>query len=389
MMIKFSGIILATLSSQNIIFSQADRPYIVTSDADFDTQRQRLADSSGRAVDAAVQTQCKDNEALLQVKYTLSEEEWNTGQENASRTPLLSIQPSGNYGNSSNIGHLVEYSNYTALEDYEACIPNEDQGCFQVSIYMLPVSSYEISYDSVVIPTGDQVFYDSILTGHGEQIPDRNGQVQFPVTSTEIGSTCYPVCEEGEKLFDHYQFNGYWGTINTHEPFSIDEVDSDSNVLNCNRNFCRNTGSSSDQGGYDRVGLYRHRACLPASKCYSFLVGRQYNFDPFSYAVHYNEDLVIERDNILRVSQAYFGDDCKPKCNEKDESTVDFSGLFWSRDCTTSDASRTLTWNISDPSSKEVLTGGDISACGTNGTWQRLFHEVVCVPRSSCTKLNL
>jgi methionine synthase II (cobalamin-independent) len=72
MMIKFSGIILATLSSQNIIFSQADRPY-VTSDADFDTQRQRLADSSGRAIDAAVQKQCKDTEALLHVKYTDSQ----------------------------------------------------------------------------------------------------------------------------------------------------------------------------------------------------------------------------------------------------------------------------------------------------------------------------
>ena len=117
---------------------------------------------------------------------------------------------------------------------------------------------------------------------------------------------------------------------------------SDSNVLNCNRNSCGNI-VSSDQDGFDRVGLYRHWTCLPASKSYSFLVGRQYYVDSFSYAVLCNEDLVIERDNILRVSQAYFGDDCKPKCNEVDESTVDFSGLFWSRDCSTSDASRTFT----------------------------------------------
>lgn len=314
---------------------------------------------------------------------------WNDslpGIENASRTPLLSIQPSGNYGNSFSINHRVQYSNYTALEDYEACIPKEEQGCFQVSIYMLSVSSYEISFDSVVIPTGDQVFYDSYLFDLNET---QVHQVQFPVTSTEIGNNCYPVCEEDENLFDHYQFNGYWGTINTHEPFRIDEVDSDSNALNCNRNFCRITGLSSDQDDFYRLGLYRHRACLPASTCYSFLVGRQYYFDPFSYAVHYNEDLVIERDNILRISQAYLGDDCKPKCNEEDESTVDFSGLFWTMDCTTY-APPTFTWNISDPSSKELLTGGAISACGTDGTRQRLFREVVCVPRGgTCTTLNL
>ena len=53
--------------------------------------------------------------------------------------------------------------------------------------------------------------------------------------------------------------------------------------------------------------------------------------------------LNLERDSVGVV---IFGDDCKPKCNEKDESTVDFSGLFWSRDCSTSDASRTFTWNI-------------------------------------------
>ena len=79
------------------------------------------------------------------------------------RTPLLSIQPSGNYGNSSNIGHRVEYSNYIALEDYEACIPKEEQGCFQVGVYMLPISSYEIAYDGVVIPTGDQVFFPIVV----------------------------------------------------------------------------------------------------------------------------------------------------------------------------------------------------------------------------------
>ena len=80
--------------------------------------------------------QCKEDEALLEVKYTITEDEWKEkfpGLDSSYQNPLLSVQPSGNYGmfNSSTV---INYENYTSLVDYTACIPKDDDAtCFQVS----------------------------------------------------------------------------------------------------------------------------------------------------------------------------------------------------------------------------------------------------------------
>lgn len=71
---------------------------------------------------ATTTLQCKEDEALLEVTYTLSEDEWKEilPGDDPYQYPILSVQPSGNYGmfNSSTI---INYENYTILVDYTAC----------------------------------------------------------------------------------------------------------------------------------------------------------------------------------------------------------------------------------------------------------------------------
>jgi len=269
----------------------------------------------------ATTLQCKEDEALLEVTYTLSEDEWKDnfpGLDSSYQNPLLSVQPSGNYGmfNSSTV---INYENYTSLVDYTACIPKDDATCFQVSIYMLPITSYEITYDGTVVQYSDQdVFYDTYYYTNDKKF------IQYPITSIEFGDGCYPVCNEEEHLFDHQQFLGYdsdlSGSSTSHLDYNVKD-DNDIVVLDCIWKNCALTGLSNWA-----VGVYRYRTCLPVNKkCYSLLLGNQYPsvYPTATYGLRYNNEELVSHSNTISVSQTFFGDGCQPRCNE-DESIVSY-----------------------------------------------------------------
>ena len=82
---------------------------------------------------ATTTLQCKEDEALLEVTYTLTEDDWKEnlpGLDSSYQNPKLSVQPSGNYG-MFNSSTFIKYENYTSLMDYTACIPKDDATCFQ------------------------------------------------------------------------------------------------------------------------------------------------------------------------------------------------------------------------------------------------------------------
>lgn len=329
----------------------------------------------------ATTLQCKENEALLEVTYTLSEDDWKEslpGLDDTYRSPKLSVQPSGNYG-MFNLSTVIHYENYTSLVDYTACIPKDDVTCFQVSIYMLPITSYEITYDGTVVQhdSDQDVFYDTYFHSNDEKL------IQYPITSIEFGDGCYPVCNEEEHLFDHQQFLGYNSYL-SHLDYNVKD-DNDVVVLDCTWNNCRLTDLSNRRAG----GVYRYRTCLPANKCYSLLLGNPYR-SPLAdttetYGLNYNNEEIVSHSNTIRVSQTFFGDGCQPRCNE-DESIVQLLGHFH-QGCGLTSSPITLNWNISNANNEESLKDGSVN-CNTTTSNNILFDEFVCVPRGMCTSVD-
>jgi len=330
----------------------------------------------------ATTLQCKDDEALLEVTYTLSEDEWKEnlpGLDSSYQNPKLSVQPSGNYGmfNSSTV---IKYENHTSLVDYTNCIPKDDDAsCFQVSIYMLPIKSYEITFDGTVVQHSDQdVFHDTYYNTNDKK------SIQYPITSIELGEGCYPVCNDEEHLFDHHQFLGYdsdlSGASTSHLDYNVKD-DNDVVVLDCIWKNCTLTGLSNWA-----VGVYRYRTCLPAKKCYSLLLGNQYPsvYPTATYGLRYDNEEIASHSNTIRVSQTFFGDGCQPRCNE-DESIVQLLGHFSGCGLTTSPI--TLGWNISKANNEESLKDGTVN-CNNATSNNILFDEFVCVPRGMCTSVD-
>ena len=210
------------------------------------------------------QQQCSENEALLQVSYKLKEEEWN---ENFPAPyidnyyPLLSIQPSGNVGNYSSVyEELVLYTNHSSLVDHETCIPRDV--CLQVIVGMLPIDSYDIIWDGDVMQTGQAVW--DTYTKNGTSFPSE--YVQFPVTSTDIGTDCFPACEEDEELFDHQQYIEY-KTYPSINDIRVEDEEGKT-IIDCNMRTCLRDEDTSRQ-----MMFFKYRTCLKTDKCYSFLIG--------------------------------------------------------------------------------------------------------------------
>ena len=320
------------------------------------------------------------------MSYKLKEEEWNekfpAPSLDAYYYPLLSIQPSaGNVGNYSSSVYYEEllYTNYSSLIDHEMCIPRGD-GCIQVVVGMLPIDSYDIIWDGDVVQTGEAV-WDTYSKKKMTSFPRE--YVQFPVTSTEIGTDCFPVCEEDEELFDHSQYTGYKGYSNGHDIRVEDEEGN--TVIDCDWLTCLERDAR-------RKLFYKYRTCLQADKCYSFLIGSRYKFtsDNLSYSLRYNDEIVAQSDN-WSIDQAYFGSGCQPQCTE-DESQVKMLAYYrsWSPSCT-DEEEPVFSWNVSEATissnemNESIVASGTFSRCEN----KTLFHETVCVPKDSCSSVNL
>eukprot|EP00984_Skeletonema_dohrnii_P023017 scaffold12141_cov158-Skeletonema_dohrnii-CCMP3373.AAC.2 len=155
------------------------------------------------------------------------------------------------------------YENFADLADYEACLPRDE--CSEVVVGGLPTDAYEISFDGKAADIGQEFVFDG----------------KNPVTSTEHS-------------FRVEDKNG--NTVLHGEP----------------------------EGRYSLHQLY---ACLPKDDaCYTFLIGGDYqwgSYPPPSYSVFFDGKLVRRSDSWL-FDSVQFGGSCKPRCNEDNESLIEF-----------------------------------------------------------------
>jgi hypothetical protein len=77
---------------------------------------------------------CNETDALLQVKYNITEDEWNNSrpQYYSYSGAFLYIQPLMMFE--------VEYKNFADVQNYEACLPRDE--CTDVVVAGLPTDAY-------------------------------------------------------------------------------------------------------------------------------------------------------------------------------------------------------------------------------------------------------
>lgn len=321
---------------------------------------------------------CIGNEALLQVKLSLTQDElfiksrgplwdryweeedgpcdefedgpcdefsiWNLEdeRENASIFPFVRHQQGDEFS--------VKLFTPNDLTDYEACIPRD--GCSQIVVGGVPTDGYELLLDGEAIDPGYEFYFDALN----------------PVTYTTVGSctaTPVPVCNDAEALFE-LQF--WSGTIGSHDStFRVEDQDGNS-VL------------SGSLGG--SFSLDKTYACLPKDDgCYTFLIGIQEQRDPTnlaaaSYSIFFDGELVGSSETWLFES-VRFGS-CGPSC-EEDESVVEF---FMYHEMYP-DEEFEYKWNLS--SSSVSLSGVVPHGPGISF----LAHETMCVPKGSCASFYI
>jgi len=80
---------------------------------------------------AAALLTCNGTDALLQVKYTITEDGWTSGFVSYKYPPFLKLQ-----------GNMVRfYDTFADLTDYEACLPRDE--CSEVVVGGLPTDAYK------------------------------------------------------------------------------------------------------------------------------------------------------------------------------------------------------------------------------------------------------
>ena len=135
---------------------------------------QSAEDSPVEAAVAALT--CNETDALLQVKYNITEDEWDSTRGISYLNPFLNLH----------IQDVVvepyyvltsEYETFADLTDYETCLPRDE--CTQVVVGGLPINSFTLSFDGRAVDIGHEFLFDG-----------RN-----PVTSTEVGSCTKPICQ--------------------------------------------------------------------------------------------------------------------------------------------------------------------------------------------------
>jgi len=309
---------------------------------------QSAEDSPVEAAVAALT--CNETDALLQVKYNITEDEWDRTRGISYVYPFLNLHLQDDDLEPYKV--TSEYETFEDLTDYEACLPRDE--CTQVVVSGLPTNAFTLSFDGRAVDIGHEFLFDG-----------RN-----PVTSTEVGTCTKPICQETEALLEIPYWTGHYSYVTS--SFRVEDEDGIT-ILH---------GAPSDK----RYFLNQTYACLPRddNACYTFLIGGQnqmdhyYGYPPPSYSVLFDGQLVRRSDNWL-FDSVQIGDSCKPRCNQDDESHIE----FFMYDNVYSDAQEEYKyeWDLSFSSasvSGVVSQGPGISS---------LVHRSICISKAkgSCS----
>lgn len=219
--------------------------------------------------------------------FNIDEEAWNKlPKAKGIDPPFLAVRPSGKHG-SSTTEACVTYNSFDDVVDFEMCIPRGG-ACIELVVAIFPSDAYEVSWDGQVIKTDYEFsFWD-----------------KYPITSTEIGDFCTPVCDEdaGEALFEYNYWTGGIGL----ETYRLEDVKANP-LLGCDSDIdCK-------QGLF--YSVYKHRACIIRDTCYQFLTGsdRQwiagYHANAPVFALYFDGELVEWSESWLFKSVT-FGGNC-------------------------------------------------------------------------------
>eukprot|EP00984_Skeletonema_dohrnii_P037401 scaffold39432_cov178-Skeletonema_dohrnii-CCMP3373.AAC.1 len=310
---------------------------------------QSAEDSPVEAAVAALT--CNETDALLQVKYNITEDEWDSTRGIKSLKPFLNLHIQDDVVTPYYV-LTSEYETFADLTDYETCLPRDE--CTQVVVGGLPINSFTLSFDGRAVDIGHEFLFDG-----------RN-----PVTSTEVGSCTKPICQETEDLLEIQYWTGQYSSL----PCSFRVEDDD--------------GSTILHGAPSKKFYFLNQtyACLPRDDdaCYTFLIGGQnqmdnyYGYPPPSYSVLVDGQLVRRSDNWL-FDSVQIGDSCKPRCNQDDESHIEF--FMYDKKIADVQEEYKYEWDLSFSSasvSGVVSQGPGISS---------LVHMSMCIPKAkgSCS----
>ena len=182
---------------------------------------------------------CNETDALLQVKYNITEDEWNnTRPQSYSSLVRVFLRIRGN--------EVARYEKFASVQNYETCLPRDE--CSDVVVAGLPSDAYELSFDGKAVDIGHEFFYDGTN----------------PVTSTAVGNECIkpPICTDTEALLEIQYWSGYYNPYH----FRVEDQDGGTKL------------SGEPEGLYSLNQTY---ACLPKDDaCYTFLIGAENQWSP-------------------------------------------------------------------------------------------------------------
>eukprot|EP00984_Skeletonema_dohrnii_P034289 scaffold33518_cov219-Skeletonema_dohrnii-CCMP3373.AAC.4 len=294
---------------------------------------------------------CNETDALLKVKYNITEDEWDSSRTNINNwryTPFLSLQ-----------GNDIRYENFADLTDYETCLPREE--CSEVVVGGLPTDAYEISFGGKAVNISQEFVFDG----------------KNPITSTELGTcTKPPICKDTEALAEIQYWSGYFGS---HQHYFRVEDKEGNIVLH-----------REPEGRYSigRYSINQTYACLPKDDaCYTFLIGGSNQwvdtrFPPPSYSVFYDGKPARRSDSWL-FDSVQFGGSCKPLCNQDEESLIEF--FMYDR---TRDVEYEYEWDltVTNRNSSATVSSGVVPQGADNPP---LAHKIMCVPKGSCSSFSI
>eukprot|EP00984_Skeletonema_dohrnii_P030732 scaffold22441_cov75-Skeletonema_dohrnii-CCMP3373.AAC.4 len=294
-----------------------------------------LAQNTSKNSPAAIATlTCHETDALLQVKYTITEDEWDSSSSNFGNwgsTPFLYLQGIG----------MIPYENFADLTDYEACLPRDE--CSEVVVGGLPTDAYAISFDGKAADIGQEFVFDG----------------KNPVTSTEVGTcTTKPICKDTEALLDIQYWSGNFD-YNQHS-FRVEDKEGNT-VLH-----------GEPEGRYS------------VNQTWRLSVG-SHHLSPPTYSVFFDGELV-RRSNSWLLDSVRFGGNCKPLCNEDDESLIEF--FMYDGESRYSEVEYEYEWdlNVTNLNSSATVSSGVVPQ---GPGISPLAHKIMCVPKDSCSSFYI
>ena len=229
--------------------------------------------------------QCNENnEALLRISYTISQDEWDdlNNMDVDSKLKRLTIRPSSSSSSGSSstnnlsssssttfqsIIDIVDYNTLNDLVDYTSCVSTET--CYEITISEIPYDNYVIYWDDNRID--DDVENRQVYVGeYGDRI-----------TSTEVGMNCSPTCNnnDNEVLFEYK----YWSNVGF-EDYRIEDIITNKNNNDSNKEpvVVLRCDSYEDECQTNNMpdSLYINRVCLRSDGCYRFIVGDNFHRIP-------------------------------------------------------------------------------------------------------------